>query len=132
EYTERWHHQQHIRDAVGKPGMTEPRYLHPILDTFLRALPHTFRNISAPPETVVQIAITGTAGGDWFLQRDAQAWHLCTAVDREPTTTVALDEERAWRLLTHGLGSAEARQNATIVGDVALGEHFFQAVSIIA
>src|SRR5215216_7652025 len=39
EYTERWVHQQHIRDAVGRPGLTERRYFHPVLDAFARALP---------------------------------------------------------------------------------------------
>ena len=31
EYTERWHHQQHIRDAVKKPGLKEPKFLSPVL-----------------------------------------------------------------------------------------------------
>jgi uncharacterized protein (TIGR03083 family) len=44
EYTEFWTHQQHIRDAVGKPGLKEPRYLSPLLANFVRALPRTFRN----------------------------------------------------------------------------------------
>jgi uncharacterized protein (TIGR03083 family) len=39
EYTERWHHQQHIREAVGQPGLTEATFLTPVLDTFVRALP---------------------------------------------------------------------------------------------
>jgi hypothetical protein len=30
EYTEKWHHQQQIRDAVGRPGLAERRYLHPV------------------------------------------------------------------------------------------------------
>jgi uncharacterized protein (TIGR03083 family) len=48
EYTERWHHQQHIRDAVGKPGFKEPKFLAPVLDAFVRALPHTYREVDAP------------------------------------------------------------------------------------
>src|SRR5438445_8929800 len=39
EYTERWHHQQHIRDAIGQPGQTDHRFLHPVLATFAYALP---------------------------------------------------------------------------------------------
>ena len=29
DYTERWHHQQQIRDAVGRPGYAEPRFSGP-------------------------------------------------------------------------------------------------------
>ncbi|MCB0060937.1 MAG: maleylpyruvate isomerase family mycothiol-dependent enzyme, partial [Caldilineaceae bacterium] len=109
EYTERWHHQQHIRDAVGKPGMKEPRYLAPVLETFLRALPHTFRDVNAPTGTIIKLAITGDAGGNWYLHRAAAAWQLYAAVDHAPTTTVTLDQEQAWRLLTRGLDPEDAR-----------------------
>lgn len=47
EYTEKWHHQQHIREAVGAPLLTARQWLHPALDTFMRGLPHTYRDISA-------------------------------------------------------------------------------------
>ena len=33
EYTERWVHQQHIRDAVGRPGLNERRWLGPVLES---------------------------------------------------------------------------------------------------
>jgi len=55
EYTERWHHQQHICEAVGQPGLTEAVFLTPVLDTFVRALPYTFRAVSAPEQTVVRL-----------------------------------------------------------------------------
>lgn len=62
EYTERWHHQQHIRDAAGKPGLMEPRFLAPVLDAFVRALPYTYRNVEARRGTVIALSITGSAG----------------------------------------------------------------------
>src|SRR5262245_2459550 len=43
EYTERWCHQQQIRDAVDRPDLTQPRYLAPVLAAFVWALPQTFR-----------------------------------------------------------------------------------------
>ena len=59
EYTERWHHQQHIRDAVGKAGLKEPRFFAPVLETFVRALPVTYRDTAAEEGTVVVVTITG-------------------------------------------------------------------------
>ncbi|HST58861.1 MAG TPA: maleylpyruvate isomerase N-terminal domain-containing protein, partial [Longimicrobium sp.] len=35
EYTERWHHQQQIRDAVGQPGLTGARWMRPVLELSL-------------------------------------------------------------------------------------------------
>jgi len=40
--------QQHIRDAVGKPGAKEPYYLAPVLSTFVYALPQTYQRVDAP------------------------------------------------------------------------------------
>ena len=62
EYTERWHHQQHIREAVQQPGLTEATFLRPVLDTFVRALPYTFRSVEAPENTVAELMIVGDAG----------------------------------------------------------------------
>ena len=62
EYTERWLHQQQIRDAVKKPGLKEQRYFHPVLDTFVRALPYTYKDIAVADTTVLKFAVTGEAG----------------------------------------------------------------------
>src|SRR5688572_28031993 len=48
ELTERWHHQQQIRDATGRPALYE-RYLAPVLDTFVRAVPFTYRGVEGGP-----------------------------------------------------------------------------------
>ena len=41
EYTERWHHQQQMRDAVGAPGLLSRRMFAPVLSTFVFAMPWT-------------------------------------------------------------------------------------------
>ena len=58
EYTEKWLHQQQIRDAVHKPGLMSRELFYPFIDIFMLALPHTFRSISAEEGTVVKITIT--------------------------------------------------------------------------
>ncbi len=57
EYTERWHHQQHIRDAVGRSGLKQPRYLAPVLAAFARGLPRTFEGTPAEDGTTVTLTI---------------------------------------------------------------------------
>ncbi len=64
EYTERWHHQQQIRDAVAKPGLKEKKFFAPVLDAFVRALPWTFRNLESANGTSVQLSIAGESGGE--------------------------------------------------------------------
>jgi uncharacterized protein (TIGR03083 family) len=132
EYTERWHHQQHIRDAVGKPGLTEPRYLRPVLETFVRALPHTYRTIDAPNGTRVVLSIAGEAGGRWLLLRRQRKWQLYQDNDQEPHAELVLLADIAWRVFTKGLGLQEAQQHVIMRGDELLARHALNMVAIIA
>jgi uncharacterized protein (TIGR03083 family) len=132
EYTERWHHQQHIRDAVGKPGFKEPRFFAPVLDAFVRALPHTYREVSAVEGTAVTLTIVGPSGGQWLLLREDYGWNLYLGPHRKPAAHVVMEQEVAWRVFTKGLSAEEARAWAVIVGDQALGLHVLDMVSIIA
>jgi uncharacterized protein (TIGR03083 family) len=131
EFTERWHHQQQIRDASGRPPLYDPYFFAPVLDTFVRALPHTFREAAAPPGTIIRVEIAGAAGGVWFLHRRAADWELALdAVDR-PTSDVLLPEDIAWRLFTKGVSAQEARARAAIRGDADAVSPLFTATAII-
>jgi len=132
EYTERWLHQQQIRDAVRRPGLKERRTFAPVLDTFVRALPHTFRDVNAPEGTQVKLAISGDAGGEWSLVRGDGKWGLYLDADAEPIAAVVMDQETAWRLFTKGISKDEASANATLSGDRSLGMKVLDTVSIIA
>jgi uncharacterized protein (TIGR03083 family) len=132
EYTERWHHQQHIRDAVGRWGLKEPQFFAPVLDTFTRALPYTFRETAALSGALVALTIAGASGGKWFLLREGEKWNLYTDAAHEPHAEIILDEDVAWRVFTKGLSKDEAREEVTIVGDQSLGSKVLDVVSIIA
>jgi uncharacterized protein (TIGR03083 family) len=132
EYTERWHHQQHIRDATGKPGLKEPRFLAPALDAFVRALPHTYRDVIAPDGCSMTLAITGDAGGVWTIRRDGSKWELYVGRHEAPQILVCIDQDDAWRLFTKGIDPEEVKARSEIRGDKELGLYVFEMVSIIA
>jgi hypothetical protein len=132
EYTEKWLHQQHIRQAVGQPLLTARSWLFPVLDTFLRALPHTYRGVSAQDGTAIRVHIGGEAGGDWSLLREAGKWRLFDGVAPDVTASVQLDQDLAWRLFTKGISPAQAQAQMQIVGDPGLARPILQMVSIMA
>jgi uncharacterized protein (TIGR03083 family) len=132
EYTERWLHQQHIRDAVGRPGLTGPRFLAPALATFVHALPPAFRDVAAPPETAVDVRLAGDGGGDWSLVAvDGGTWALREGAAVGPVAAVTLDQDLAWRLFTRGMTPDQAEPLAVFEGDRELGRHVLRAVAII-
>lgn len=133
EYTERWTHQQHIRDAVNQPGLKDRAMFGPVLDAFVRALPRTYASYPAPEGTIIACTISGEAGGAWLLRREPARWVLYVAETGHPApnSSVSFDQETAWRLFTRGIGAEAAHERAAITGDRELGLHLLNTVSML-
>ena len=131
EFTERWHHQQQIRDATDRPPLYDPYFLVPVLDTFVRALPYAFRDTIAPQGTIIRFAISGESGGIWFVCKTEVGWSLLKDSSAEPAASVTLPQDAAWRLFTKGMDRANARSLATIEGNAALAGAIFAVTAII-
>jgi uncharacterized protein (TIGR03083 family) len=131
EYSERWTHQQQIRDAVARPGLREPAFMAPVLATFVHALPRALADVPAPPGTTVAVVIAGEQGGRWVLTRTPDGWRLAAGTDPAPAARVTLDADTAWRRWTKGIGRDAARAAASISGDRSLGLPLLDAVAII-
>lgn len=132
EYTERWHHQQHIRQSVGQPGMLEPEYLSPVLESFVLGLPRTFKGFDAKPITTIQINFEGPAGSQWALRRALNGWDLWRGQSKSALATVTIPDQLAWQIFTKSLTPTEAQARAWIAGDRVLGEKVLETVSLIA
>ena len=132
EYTERWTHQQQIRGALGKPELMEKRFVHPLLATFIRALPRTYREIEVPEGTAVEVEVSGEAGGTWYVVRESEEWVLHEGAAKAPAARAKISQENAWKLFTKALSSEAARDAVTTEGDEALGPQLVRAVAIIA
>lgn len=130
EYTERWHHQEQIRDATGRPGLQRRELFHPVLDAFLRALPHAYRDVDAPEGTAAVVAVTGEAGGDWTVVREGGAWRLYHGRPAAPASIVTIGQDAAWRLCVKQLRDPE--RHARIEGRQDLGRPVLGMVSVMA
>lgn len=132
EYTEKWLHQQHIREAAGRPVLSERKWLHPVLDTFLRALPYTYRDVAAAEGTAMWVRVTGAAGGDWSLQRLDGGWRLFRGVAPGAVAAVRLDQDTAWRLASKGMSREEALARVEMEGDTKVAGWILNLVAIMA
>jgi uncharacterized protein (TIGR03083 family) len=132
EYTEKWLHQQHIREAVGQPLLLDRKWLFPVLDTFMRGLPHTYRCLEARDGLMVSIEITGAAGGVWTLLRESHGWRLLAGRDAKAACFVQIHQDLAWRLFTRGISRGDAEGQLKIEGNEALGGQLLDAVCIMA
>jgi uncharacterized protein (TIGR03083 family) len=131
EFTERWHHQQQIRLAVDRPGIMTPELYHPVLECFMRGLPHAYRDVARPPGAVLRLDVAGECGGTWFLHREGRAWRLEDRAPGPPTSRVTIPQEIAWRVFTKGIDREAAAGQALVDGDRDLGIHVLGMTAIV-
>lgn len=131
EYTERWLHQQQIRQAMGDRALLQKEFYYPLLNIFLQAWPHTCRDIVANDNTVLKTTVTGEGGGEWYLQRRNDSWKIAEATADVLAETV-IDGDIAWILFSKSVRKEDVRKSFTIRGDLQLGEKVLDMVSVMA
>jgi hypothetical protein len=132
EYTEKWLHQQQIRDAVNKPGLMTREFYYPFIDIFMLALPYTYRNVQVENGTNIKLTITTAIGGSWFLNRMEGKWKIDKTLTKNPSTEVSVDPDIAWKLFSKSLRPHEVREKISITGNQQLGEVALTMVSVMA
>lgn len=132
EYTEKWHHQQQIRLAVGdEQELLEEKWYLPYLDASVRALPHHYRNVEGKDKDLVKFTFLGKTEKSWFLHYD-NGWELFTSTNQEPISIVKIRDNYAWKIFTKGVKREEAIANSEIIGDKKLGEKIFDMIAVMA
>jgi uncharacterized protein (TIGR03083 family) len=131
EYTEWWHHQMQIQDAVGLSGLLDPRWLDPLLDFSVRALPHAYRDVAAPEGAALTLAVPGDPGWAWTLVREHGRWGLYRGEADRPATRVAVEPAVVWRLFYNALPPEAAREKVTVQGSESLAGPLLRTRSVM-
>lgn len=133
EYTEKWHHQQQIREATGHEGIVTPRFFFPLIDTFFRALPYTFKDVTSAEGTCIKVSISGEAGGNWYLYKKNQDWQLINNFEgADFITTVTIPAHISWKLFSKSIRPAEIMDDVSIKGNHTLAMQVLHMVSVMA
>ena len=131
EYTEKFLHQQQIRDVVNKPGLMIREFFYPFINIFMMALPYTYREVEASDGTSIKVTVGSEMGGSWHLVRSKDKWIL-TSENSNPSSEVIIDPDIAWKLFSKSIRPEQIQNQVTINGNVALGEVALNMVSVIA
>ncbi len=132
EFTERWHHHQQIREAVGASPLTQAEYLFPVIDTLIRAVPWWYSDMAAEAGTQIHIEITGEAGGLWTLLRSINKWELKTGFSETTAEAeIKLSDDTAWRFLTRTINSSQAADLIQFSGNLQLAKNFLRVKAIM-
>lgn len=132
EYSEKWLHQQQIRDAVNKPGLMIRELYYPFIDIFMLALPHTYRHTQADNGATVKMTVTTEIGGSWYLTRTEGRWILSKNFEGNPSCELIIDPETAWKLFSKSWRHEDVRNKIVVHGDHDLAEPALRMVSVMA
>lgn len=132
ELTERWHHQQQVRDAVGAPSLDDPTILRPVLATFAFALPMALEAAQPEAERAVHVTVDGPAGGDWTVRAEDGRWRLWLGRPDTADARIRLDADTAWRMYVRALSPGGIERRAMADGDPALVASVLRAFALVS
>lgn len=140
EYTERWLHQQQIRDALNDRGIMTKQFYYPFLDIFMHAWPVTMKE-EGDESTVLRAVIKGEGGGEWILKRakgegyQVDGWRHYKSGggsgERYAAETV-IDGDVAWKLFSKSVRKEDISGSYQVTGNKVLGEKILDMVSVMA
>ena len=133
EYTEKFLHQQQIRDAVGRQGIMTKEFYLPFLEVCMYALPYTLRNTKAEKGNIVKMEITGEVNGKWFVLYNGNNWERIDSVSATtPVTEILVDEHASCKLFSKSLRPYDLKGKINIIGNQELGKVALEMVSFMA
>ncbi|HRO43395.1 MAG TPA: maleylpyruvate isomerase N-terminal domain-containing protein [Flavipsychrobacter sp.] len=131
EYTEKWIYQQQIRTVLNMPGILTRELFNPFLETFMCALPQTYKYTDAVVGSSVMVRVTGEVGGEWHINKTEEGWVLRHTTRVAPLAVVELDADTTWKLFSKIISPEEALEKVKITGAEELGKVALGIVAVV-
>jgi uncharacterized protein (TIGR03083 family) len=132
EYTEKYLHQQQIRNATGRQALMTAELFQPFISTFMQALPYTYRNTRADNGTSVLVTVDTHIGGSWCILKTPDGWIFHPNKASTHAAVLTLSPHTAWQLFSKSMSPAAAIKEVTFSGDHALAKVALKMVSVMA
>jgi Mycothiol maleylpyruvate isomerase N-terminal domain len=131
EYIEKWYHQQQIREAVGKPLLSDEKWMHPLIDTLVRGLPYLYQKV-VPDKTnsIVLLVVKDISNGKWILKKN-NSWELFVGDTSDYSSKIVMNADTVWRIFEKNISKEEAKKRMTIEGDIELGQVMLELITYI-
>lgn len=134
EYTERWLHQQQLRQAVGHSSLADPVLTRVFLQSLAHCLPVAYAAANEAVGTTVKLDILEFPTLSFGLRLDAPGWRLVRGRDiSEADCSIVAPAEPLWRAWTTNGDPAGLRGVAVVTGRVPqLAEPLLHARAIVS
>jgi uncharacterized protein (TIGR03083 family) len=134
QYTERWLHQQQLREATSRGPLTDPILTRVLIQALVHCLPVAYADTPAPAGAAVRLEVTDFPTVRIGLRREEPGWRLVPGREvSDADCTIAAPAEPLWRAWTTNGTTADLRAAATVQGRAPeLAEPFWPARAIIS
>jgi len=132
EFTEKWIHQQQIRNAFDNKDLMTRALFFPAIDILMRGLPNTFKNIDAEEGSTIKVVITSDAGGKWYLKMKKHRWILLKEHSGLVNSEIHIPPDTAWKLFTKSLRPDQAVERVKLSGDLNYASSVLEMISVMA
>jgi uncharacterized protein (TIGR03083 family) len=134
QYTERWLHQQQLREATSRGPLTDPILTRVLIQALAHCLPVAYADTPAPAGAAVRFEVTDFPTLRIGLRHEEPGWRLVPGREvADADCTVAAPAEPLWRAWTTNGPAADLRAAATVQGRAPeLAEPFWHARAIIS
>lgn len=128
EYTEKWHHQMQIREALGREDkLYQKKFFDPIILTFIQAIPYTF-NKYVEENFTLEIEISGDSGNTYYIEKTDGKTIFTDKI--QCSNKVTISQEEFWKLVTNSKDKADI--SISVEGDQKLGKHLLTMVCVMS
>ncbi|MBP7239674.1 MAG: maleylpyruvate isomerase N-terminal domain-containing protein [Saprospiraceae bacterium] len=132
EYTEKWHHQQQIRHALGHASpLFSKTFFKPYLETSLRAVPYRFRNLHAEPGDTFSLIVSGEGGGEYHFIYETDKWIAMTETPSYSVAKVHIDDQVIWRMFSNEISIDELKNRTSISGKKEIADAFIGMTAVM-
>ena len=132
EYTEKWLHQQQIRDAAGRPGLLTRDLFQPFISIIMLGLPHALRDVEAEESALIRVTIPTAMGGTWHICRGYNKWSFIDNPLKVPDAEVTIEPEVAWKLFSKSIRPWSITRGVQITGNHRFCKGVLNMVSVMA
>ncbi len=130
EYTEKWHHQQQIRFAIGDDTLLNAQWSKPFYDTIILGLPHAMRSVHSTAGTKLTVIIRDA--GSWNLECTIEGWRFLGETNVQIDNVLEIPSDIAWRLFTKSIRPESVIGHIRVEGDREITSAALSLVAVMA
>ena len=131
EYTEKWHHQQQIRSAIGEETILfSPALFRPYVETSLRAIPYHLKDFNAREGECVAITIKDV--DTYYLVMSESGWIHHDKGNTDLVSRITIDPKVIWKMFSKEISTEEVVASADITGNNNLANKILGTVAVMA